>query len=361
MTYRVIQWATGFVGQEAILGVLAHPELELVGAWVHSPDKVGRDVGEICGIDPIGVQRRRHPRRDLRDRRRRRRVRAGAREHPRRDPAARVGQERRDAGRAGSIPTTTRRACTRSRPRARKAGVTLHGTGINPGGITERFPLTLSALCRDIRHVRAEEFSDIRNYPTEMVVREIMLFGKDPESGADEPDARGARPRVQAVDRHDRGRARLRARRREARDARDGRRDARRSTRRSACIEAGTVAAQRFTWEGDGRRRARHHRARQLADGRSRPRSAVDARRAALRGRVRRRPAARGDVPRAAPAGDRRAPGDRAHRPGDALRERDPVRRRGRARASRPTSTCRSSPDAPVIARRARTAARRGR
>ena len=55
MTYRVIQWATGLVGQEAIQGVLAHPELELVGAWVHSPDKVGRDVGEICGIDPIGV------------------------------------------------------------------------------------------------------------------------------------------------------------------------------------------------------------------------------------------------------------------------------------------------------------------
>ena len=55
MTYRVIQWATGLVGQEAIEGVLAHPELELVGAWVHSADKVGRDVGEICGIGPIGV------------------------------------------------------------------------------------------------------------------------------------------------------------------------------------------------------------------------------------------------------------------------------------------------------------------
>ena len=68
-----------------------------------------------------------------------------------------------------------------------KAGVTLHGTGINPGGITERFPITLSALCRDIRHVRAEEFSDIRNYPTEMVVREIMLFGKDPETAKASP------------------------------------------------------------------------------------------------------------------------------------------------------------------------------
>src|SRR5256714_12871665 len=56
MTYRVIQWATGLVGKEAIKGVVAHPELELVGAWVHSAEKVGRDVGELAGIGPIGVR-----------------------------------------------------------------------------------------------------------------------------------------------------------------------------------------------------------------------------------------------------------------------------------------------------------------
>ena len=55
MTYRVVQWATGMVGQESILGILAHPELELVGCWVHSAEKAGKDVGEICGIDPVGV------------------------------------------------------------------------------------------------------------------------------------------------------------------------------------------------------------------------------------------------------------------------------------------------------------------
>jgi len=37
----------------------------------------------------------------------------------------------------------------------RQAGVTLHGTGIHPGGITERFPLVLSALSGSITHVRA--------------------------------------------------------------------------------------------------------------------------------------------------------------------------------------------------------------
>src|SRR3954453_8111923 len=53
--YRMIQWATGGVGKAAIEGVLDHPDLELVGCWVHSDDKHGRDVGELIGRDPIGV------------------------------------------------------------------------------------------------------------------------------------------------------------------------------------------------------------------------------------------------------------------------------------------------------------------
>jgi hypothetical protein len=69
----------------------------------------------------------------------------------------------------------------------RQAGVVLHGTGIHPGGITERFPIVLSALCTDIAHVRAEEFSDIRTYATEFVVREVMMFGKEPHAATQSP------------------------------------------------------------------------------------------------------------------------------------------------------------------------------
>ena len=54
MTYRVIQWATGGVGRAAIEGVLGHPDLELVGCWVHSPAKAGQDVGSLVGRDPVG-------------------------------------------------------------------------------------------------------------------------------------------------------------------------------------------------------------------------------------------------------------------------------------------------------------------
>ena len=55
MTIRVIQWATGTVGIHSVPAIVAHPALELAGLWVHSESKVGRDAGEICGIDPVGV------------------------------------------------------------------------------------------------------------------------------------------------------------------------------------------------------------------------------------------------------------------------------------------------------------------
>src|SRR4051794_24974242 len=50
MVIRVVQWATGGVGKAAIQGVLAHPDLELVGAWVHSEAKHGVDLGELVGL-----------------------------------------------------------------------------------------------------------------------------------------------------------------------------------------------------------------------------------------------------------------------------------------------------------------------
>ena len=184
MALRVIQWATGGVGRAAIQAIVAHPELELVGAWVHSADKVGRDAGDLAGIPPVGVAATDDvdallalgadgiiyspllPDEELVARM----LASGANVvtplgwvHPwRTDVAALVA------------------AC--------EAGAsTLHGTGIHPGGITERFPLMVSALSQRITHVRAEEFSDIRSYGAPDVIRHIMLFGATPEQAAASP------------------------------------------------------------------------------------------------------------------------------------------------------------------------------
>lgn len=55
MTFRVVQWTTGNVGKKSIHAIAENSLLELVGCYAWSPDKVGRDVGELCGIEPLGV------------------------------------------------------------------------------------------------------------------------------------------------------------------------------------------------------------------------------------------------------------------------------------------------------------------
>lgn len=55
MPIRVVQWTTGNVGTRSVRAIVPHPALELVGCYAWSADKVGVDVGELCGIDPIGV------------------------------------------------------------------------------------------------------------------------------------------------------------------------------------------------------------------------------------------------------------------------------------------------------------------
>lgn len=55
MTYRVVQWTTGNVGERSVRAITSRPDLELVGCYAWSDDKVGRDVGELSGIDPVGV------------------------------------------------------------------------------------------------------------------------------------------------------------------------------------------------------------------------------------------------------------------------------------------------------------------
>jgi hypothetical protein len=54
--YRVVQWATGNVGSHALRAITQHPQMTLVGLYVHSESKAGRDAGELCGIGPVGIK-----------------------------------------------------------------------------------------------------------------------------------------------------------------------------------------------------------------------------------------------------------------------------------------------------------------
>lgn len=55
MAHRVVQWTTGNVGRQSVIAIAQNPGLELVGCYAWASEKAGRDVGELCGLPPLGV------------------------------------------------------------------------------------------------------------------------------------------------------------------------------------------------------------------------------------------------------------------------------------------------------------------
>ena len=181
---RVIQWATGGVGKAAIEGILLHPDLELVGCWVHSASKHGVDVGEILGGDPIGVLATSSKDEILA-------MEADAVVYtpliPDRDEVAAILRSGKNVVTPVGWFYPSEKDGAPLAAACAEGGTTLHGTGINPGGITELHPLMFSALSSAVTFVRGEEFSDIRTYNAPDVVRHIMMFGGKPEEAMDGP------------------------------------------------------------------------------------------------------------------------------------------------------------------------------
>lgn len=184
MALRVVQWATGSVGIAAVKGILEHPELELVGCWVHSEAKSGKDVGEIIGSGPLGVTATNRIE-DVLD------LDADAVIYapmlPNVDDVVALLRSGKNVitpvgwfypGRTEAAPLEEA---------ARAGNVTLHGAGIGPGAATELFPLLLSVMSTGITFLRAEEFSDLRTYGAPDVLRHVMGFGGSPETALTGP------------------------------------------------------------------------------------------------------------------------------------------------------------------------------
>ena len=184
MALRVVQWATGSVGVAAIRGVLEHPELELVGCWVHSEAKAGKDVGELVGSAPLGVTATN----SLDD------ILALDADAVIYAPLLPNLDEVTALLRSGKnvvspigwfYPSESEAAPLEAA--AREGNVTLHGAGIGPGAATELFPLLLSVMSTGVTYVRAEEYSDLRTYGAPDVLRYVMGFGGSPEKALTGP------------------------------------------------------------------------------------------------------------------------------------------------------------------------------
>lgn len=184
MARRVVQWATGSVGVAAIRAVLEHPELELVGCWVHSTSKAGLDVGDVIGSGPLGV------------------ITTGSIDEivemdadavvyapllPNVDEVAALLRSGKNVVSPVGWFYPSDAEAAPLKAAALAGGATLHGAGIGPGAATELFPLLLSVMSTGITHVRAEEFSDLRTYGAPDVLRYVMGFGGTPESALSGP------------------------------------------------------------------------------------------------------------------------------------------------------------------------------
>ncbi len=188
MPKRVVIWGTGFVGKLVIAEVLKHPEFELVGVGVSNPAKVGADVGEICGLDPIGLLA-------TDDLPALVALQPDALVHygP---TAAHADENIRVMGaflRAGIDVCSTAMTpwvwpSMKLNPRSwidpiteacAAGGSSCFTTGIDPGFGNDLFPMTLMGLCSEVQLVRALELVDYQNYTGDY--EDEMGIGRSPE------------------------------------------------------------------------------------------------------------------------------------------------------------------------------------
>ena len=189
MGYRVVQWSTGHVGAHAVRAILDHPALELVGLWVHSDDKVGRDAGELVGRGPIGVLATNDvdalldlqpdvvcytATADLR-------------------PAEAVADIARILASGANVvssslvqllhPKTADRSLMDPLEAAcKEGGTSCFFNGIDPGFANDLLPIVLSGVSQRIRSVRIMEILNYATYDQPEVLFDTMGFGQPLDS-----------------------------------------------------------------------------------------------------------------------------------------------------------------------------------
>jgi 2,4-diaminopentanoate dehydrogenase len=191
MSIKVGVWGPGSMGLIALRAVIDHPQLELADVVVHSDAKVGRDAGELCGIDPVGVTATQDPAAMLAGDADVVVYAAGANLRPLEavtDMASilRAGKNVVSCSVVPLVyPDGTDAAFTDPLHEAAvDGGASFFSTGIDSGFANDVLPLTLSGVARDIESIRVTEMFNYATYPDETAVYEILGFGKSPEFAA---------------------------------------------------------------------------------------------------------------------------------------------------------------------------------
>jgi 4-hydroxy-tetrahydrodipicolinate reductase len=184
---RVVVWGTGNVGRHAVAGVDARPDLELVGVWVSSPDKVGRDAGALAGLGRhLGVPATGDAAavRDLAPDCVVHTAMADHRLPEALDDLAMLlgsGINVCSSGPVflqypeGVVPAEMTAPLLEA---ARRGGVSLWVNGIDPGFANDVLPLVLSGVSERIDELRCLEILNYATYDQAMVLFDIMGFGR---------------------------------------------------------------------------------------------------------------------------------------------------------------------------------------
>ncbi|HXW35419.1 MAG TPA: hypothetical protein VEJ87_12645, partial [Acidimicrobiales bacterium] len=185
---RVVVWGTGFVGKLVIPEIIRHPVFELVGVGVNDPAKAGRDVGEICGIPPVGITATNDVE-ELISLRPDALVHYGPTAAHAQDNIALMGAFLRAGIDVCSTamtpwvwPSMTLNPAPWIEPiteACRTGRSSCFTTGIDPGFANDLLPMTLMGLCGEVRSVNALEILDYINYEGDY--EDEMGIGRPPE------------------------------------------------------------------------------------------------------------------------------------------------------------------------------------
>jgi 2,4-diaminopentanoate dehydrogenase len=182
---RVAVWSTGGIGSIAITAIGRRPDFDLVGVWVHSAEKVGRDSGELANGRSNGVAAT-----DDWD--------ALMALKPDCVVYAASGPDRD----AGAVPDYVRlleagmNVVTTSSTRliyppafdeglradleaaTAKGGTSIYASGIEPGFVLDHLPLVLATGSSSIRSIHAYEIGLYDDYAVADVMMDGMGFGR---------------------------------------------------------------------------------------------------------------------------------------------------------------------------------------
>ena len=187
MAIRVAHIGTGNVGRLALTGLLTNPQFELTGLCVSSEDKVGKDAGELAGLDmSTGIAATN----DLDA------VLAGEPEcvvycamGDNRTPEAMEDVRRILAAGVnvvGSAPVVLQfpwrlmpeKYIARMEEAAQQGNSSLFITGVDPGFANDLIPFAFAGTCQSIEQVRCMEIADYATYDGAIVMFDVMGFGK---------------------------------------------------------------------------------------------------------------------------------------------------------------------------------------